>query len=127
MNRYSADNHDAVLRRELTRGISILERLGIVDFNGHFSSRLDDERILINTGSSVRSAIGPEDFVITDTNGEVARRRPAPTGGAAVAPCGLSGTTGRSGRGSLSPALVDAAVQRRTRLPDHDGAGRAAR
>lgn len=58
-------------RIDLTHGISILERLGIIDFNGHFSVRLDDGRILINTGSSVRSAITPQDFVVVGSGGEV--------------------------------------------------------
>ncbi len=72
--------YETTLRRELTQGISILERLGIIDFNGHFSVRLDDGNILINTGSSVRSAIHPQDFVIVGPNGEVldkAQRPPA--------------------------------------------------
>ncbi len=72
--------NEATLRQELTQGITILERLGIIDFNGHFSVRLDDGNILINTGSSVRSAIGPEDFVIVRPKGQVpdkAARPPA--------------------------------------------------
>ncbi len=60
-----------MLRQELTQGISILERLGIIDFNGHFSVRLDDGNILINTGTSVRSAISPQDFVVVGSNGEI--------------------------------------------------------
>lgn len=78
MNQYAAEANGTVLRQELTKGISILERLGIVDFNGHFSTRLDEEHILINTGGSVRSAIGPEEFVVTDTNGEFAAGAPRP-------------------------------------------------
>lgn len=57
-------------RVELTQGISILERLGIIDFNGHFSVRLDDGNLLINTGSSVRSSLTPDDFVVVGANGE---------------------------------------------------------
>jgi L-fuculose-phosphate aldolase len=69
---------EPALRQELIRGISILERQGIIDFNGHFSARLDDGSILINTGASVRSAIGPDDFVITGPGGEVAGDAPRP-------------------------------------------------
>ena len=69
---------ESVFRRELTQGISILERLGIIDFNGHFSIRLDDGRILINTGNSVRSAIGPEDFVVVGPDGEFGEDAPRP-------------------------------------------------
>ena len=74
----STERSKTALRQELTQGISILERLGIIDFNGHFSVRLDDGNILINTGSSVRSAIGPEDFVIVGANGEFAEDSPRP-------------------------------------------------
>lgn len=65
-------------RRDLTRGITVLERLGIIDFNGHFSVRLDDGNILINSGSSVRSAITPADFVIAGPDGSFDSKAPAP-------------------------------------------------
>ena len=52
-----APRNEQDARLELTQGITILERLGIIDFNGHFSVRLADGNILINTGSSVRSAM----------------------------------------------------------------------
>lgn len=72
------ERSEVTLRQELTQGISILERLGIIDFNGHFSVRLDDGNILINTGSSVRSAISPRDFVIVGPNGEITDETPRP-------------------------------------------------
>ncbi len=72
------ERSEVTLRQQLTQGISILERLDIIDFNGHFSVRLDDGNILINTGSSVRSAIGPDDFVIVGLNGESSEESPRP-------------------------------------------------
>ena len=72
------ERSESTSRRELTEGIAILERLGIIDFNGHFSVRLGDGRILINTGNSVRSAIGPEDFVVVGPNGELSEDAPRP-------------------------------------------------
>ncbi len=72
------ERSEVTLRQQLTQGISILERLGIIDFNGHFSVRLDDGNILINTGSSVRSAIGPQDFVIVGADGEIFEESPRP-------------------------------------------------
>lgn len=42
-------------RRDLANGISVPEHLGIIDFNGHFSVRLESGHLLINTGKSVRS------------------------------------------------------------------------
>jgi L-fuculose-phosphate aldolase len=65
-------------RADLSKGISILERLGIIDFNGHFSVRLSDGSILINSGSSVRSAISPDDFVPVGPNGETDPALPSP-------------------------------------------------
>lgn len=58
-------------REQLIQGIGILERLGIIDFNGHFSVRLPDGRILINSGDSVRSALSPDDFVTVGPDGEI--------------------------------------------------------
>lgn len=72
-----ADNESA-LRAQLAQAITILERLGIIDFNGHCSARLDDQRILINSGASVRSAIGTDDFVIVSLNGEWEPEAPRP-------------------------------------------------
>ncbi len=69
---------ESLFRQELTEGISILERLEIIDFNGHFSVRLEDGCILINTGNSVRSAIGPADFVVVGPNGEIPEDSPRP-------------------------------------------------
>lgn len=65
-------------RAELVHGITVLERLGIIDFNGHFSVRLDDGNILINSGNSVRSAITPADFVVTSPDGDFDAKDPAP-------------------------------------------------
>lgn len=73
-----SEREEAALRQQLTRAISILERLGIIDFNGHFSTRLDDGNILINTGASVRSAITPEDFVVVGPDGGFAEGAPRP-------------------------------------------------
>ena len=69
---------DARARTELTQGIGILQHLDIIDFNGHFSVRLQDGNILVNSGSSVRSAIRPADFVIVNSNGEFDESLPKP-------------------------------------------------
>ncbi len=72
------DDSELAANIQLTRGISILERLGIIDFNGHFSVRLNNGNILINTGNSVRSAIGREDFVTVGPDGDVTGDVPRP-------------------------------------------------
>jgi len=66
------------LRQELTTGIAVLERFGVIDFNGHFSVRLDNGKILINTGDSVRSNISPADFVVVGANGDISEDQPRP-------------------------------------------------
>lgn len=78
MNTALNEQSDAEDRRNLISGISILERLGIIDFNGHFSVRLEDGNILINTGSSVRSALTPDQFVVVGPNGEADDNAPKP-------------------------------------------------
>lgn len=78
MKTASRQQDESACRRMLINGISILERLGIIDFNGHFSARLESGDILINTGSSVRSAITSEEFVIVGPNGETDNNAPPP-------------------------------------------------
>lgn len=67
----STGTTESELKTQLIQGIGILEQLGIIDFNGHFSARLPDGRILINSGASIRSALTPEDFVTVGPNGEI--------------------------------------------------------
>lgn len=69
---------DSGHRHDLCNGITILERLGIIDFNGHFSVRQSDGSILINAGGSVRSAITPDQFVAVGPDGETDDNQPAP-------------------------------------------------
>ena len=49
----------AKARQQLADCIMMLERAGIIDYNGHCSIRLDDDRMLINIGSCQRSAMTP--------------------------------------------------------------------
>jgi len=56
-------------RKLLADAITMLERLSIIDFNGHCSIRLRDGRILINSGASTRSALTPGDIVAIDEDG----------------------------------------------------------
>lgn len=78
MNIAVSNLSDSEVRHDLSNGITILERLGIIDFNGHFSVRLGDGSILINTGSSIRSAITPDQFVVVGPDGEADDKAPAP-------------------------------------------------
>lgn len=76
----SRDIEENCRRAELVSGISILERFGIIDFNGHCSIRLGDGRVLINSGASVRSAVRAEDIVVVHGHGDVADDSPKPPG-----------------------------------------------
>lgn len=66
-----ADMDLSALRGQLALGLRMLERQGIIDFNGHFSARLPDGRagLLINAADSVRSAIHLGDFIAIDFEG----------------------------------------------------------
>lgn len=60
----------AELRRGLALALAMLEREGIIDFNGHFSARLPDGRgLLINAADSVRSRIQEPDFIAVGFDG----------------------------------------------------------
>ena len=54
------------LRQQLVDCIRMLERSDIIDYNGHCSVRLDDNRFLINIGSCQRSLLTLDDLCIVD-------------------------------------------------------------
>ena len=55
----------------LVDAIRMLERAGIIDYNGHCSLRVGPDRILINSGASVRGALTPNDIVCIDLDGRL--------------------------------------------------------
>lgn len=57
-------------KHRLADAIRMLERLGIIDFNGHCSLRRNGG-LLINSGASVRSALTPDDIVAIDLDGRL--------------------------------------------------------
>lgn len=59
------------MKQMLADAILMMERAGIIDFNGHFSARVDDDRMLINSGKSVRSALTAADIVTIDFDGNL--------------------------------------------------------
>lgn len=56
-------------RHVLADAIRMLERAEIIDYNGHCSLRTGADRMLINTGASVRGVLTPEDIVEIDFEG----------------------------------------------------------
>jgi L-fuculose-phosphate aldolase len=58
-------------KQQLVQCIRMLERSGIMDYNGHASVRLGEDRILINIGNCQRSRVTPEDICTIDYDGEV--------------------------------------------------------
>lgn len=59
------------LKQDLATCIRMLEQQGIIDFNGHCSIRLPEDRLLINVGSCRRSRVSPKDIVLIDHDGAV--------------------------------------------------------
>jgi L-ribulose-5-phosphate 4-epimerase len=67
------------LRQSLADAILMMERAGIIDFNGHFSARLPGTaHMLINSGKSVRSALTAADIIAIDMNGKPVEGSDAP-------------------------------------------------
>ncbi|MBP0592156.1 class II aldolase/adducin family protein [Paraburkholderia sp. LEh10] len=59
-------------KQMLVDAILMLERAQVIDFNGHFSWRVPGhERLLINSGKSVRSALTIDDIVTIDFDGNL--------------------------------------------------------
>ena len=61
----------AELKQQLVDCIRMLEQSDIIDYNGHCSVRLDDNRMLINVGSCQRSKVTVNDLVVIDMEGKV--------------------------------------------------------
>ena len=62
---------DTELKQQLVDCIRMLEQSDIIDYNGHASIRLDDERMLINIGSCQRSRLTAADICTIDMEGNV--------------------------------------------------------
>lgn len=70
--------HNLTPSQTLITAVHLLERYGVIDFNGHVSLRLDDGRILINSADSLRCALSVEDLVVVNTDGSVDSDQPRP-------------------------------------------------
>ena len=58
------------LRQMLADALRMLEGAEVIDFNGHMSCRIPgSERLLINSGKSVRSALTADDIIEIDMDG----------------------------------------------------------
>lgn len=66
------------LKQQLVDCIRMLERADIIDYNGHASIRLDDNRILINIGSCQRSRLTVDDICTIDMDGNLIEGRGKP-------------------------------------------------
>ncbi len=56
-------------KEQLVRCIRMLEHQGIMDFNGHASARIGDNRMLINIGNCQRSRLTADDICTIDFDG----------------------------------------------------------
>ena len=59
------------LKQQLVDCIRMLEHQGIIDYNGHCSIRVGENRILINTGACQRSRLTTADIVAIDMSGKL--------------------------------------------------------
>ena len=62
---------DAEQKQQIVRCIRMLEHAGIMDFNGHASIRLPDNRMLINIGNCQRSRLTVDDICLIDFDGKL--------------------------------------------------------
>ncbi len=60
-----------LLKQQLVDCIRMLEHSNIIDYNGHASIRLDEDRMLINSGSCQRSKLTSADICTIDMAGQV--------------------------------------------------------
>ena len=59
------------MKPQLVDAIRMLERVGIIDHNGHCSARRDAGAFYINSGASVRGALDVGDIVTVDLDGHL--------------------------------------------------------
>jgi len=64
-------NPTVAYKQQIADCLRMLEKFDVIDYNGHCSIRLDDNRILINTGSCRRSAATINDVVTIGMDGQV--------------------------------------------------------
>jgi L-fuculose-phosphate aldolase len=74
----SKEDAKAQGKQTLADAIRMLEKADIIDYNGHCSLRLDGERMLINSGASIRGALGVEDIVEVGFDGRPVDNGPPP-------------------------------------------------
>ncbi|MGE3247279.1 MAG: class II aldolase/adducin family protein [Beijerinckiaceae bacterium] len=65
-------------RQQLADCIRMLEKAEIIDFNGHCSIRVGEDRILINQGNCQRSKLTVEDIVTIDMEGNLIEGKAKP-------------------------------------------------
>lgn len=63
--------NEAEQKQLIVRCIRMLERQGIIDYNGHASVRAGERRMLINTGSCQRSRLTADDICMIGFDGEL--------------------------------------------------------
>ncbi|MCL6637563.1 MAG: class II aldolase/adducin family protein [Alicyclobacillus sp.] len=74
-----ADAQDQV-RLQIVEAIRMLERIGLLDMNGHLSARVPGrpDRFFINARGASRAVVGPQDLAICDLEGRPEPGSPEP-------------------------------------------------
>jgi ribulose-5-phosphate 4-epimerase/fuculose-1-phosphate aldolase len=76
---YAMTTHEIdAAKAQLALCIRMLEQQGTLDYNGHCSIRIADDRLLINVGTAQRSTITAEDICTIDLSGQVIEGRGKP-------------------------------------------------
>ena len=65
------ERSDLALRQQLVDCIRMLEKADIIDYNGHCSIRVAEDRILINMGNCQRACLTVDDIVTIDMDGKL--------------------------------------------------------
>jgi L-fuculose-phosphate aldolase len=62
---------EEAIKQEIVECVRMLEQADIIDYNGHVSARVGDNRVLINIGSCQRSALTVDDICAIDLEGKL--------------------------------------------------------
>jgi len=67
-----------LIKQQIVDCVRMLEQADIIDYNGHVSARVGDNRVLINIGSCQRSALTVDDICAIDLEGRMIEGRANP-------------------------------------------------
>ncbi|MFM9966821.1 MAG: class II aldolase/adducin family protein [Burkholderiales bacterium] len=69
---------EEIIKQQIVDCVRMLEQADIIDYNGHVSARVGENRVLINIGSCQRSALTVDDICAVDLEGKMIEGRANP-------------------------------------------------